>query len=158
MTTHKLYLAGPISGLSYKRACLSWRQEFARLMPDEILCYSPMRGEDDLEGTRYIHSDGRNYDPANIIGTPSGICARDFNDLRRADLILTCFLESARKVSLGTAYEMGAAHILNKPIVAVGRKNDPQVNHLMAQYMIHYRCDNLEQAADIVRHLLLPGI
>ena len=39
MSHKKVYLAGPIAGLSYEEASGGWRKEFPTLLPEHIKCY-----------------------------------------------------------------------------------------------------------------------
>ena len=43
-----VYLAGPITGLSYGAARQGWREEMKKLLPDHVHPMSPMRGKDFL--------------------------------------------------------------------------------------------------------------
>ena len=44
----KIYLAGPISGLTYEGA-QDWRDEFSASISAEIACFSPLRGKEYLK-------------------------------------------------------------------------------------------------------------
>lgn len=151
-----IYLAGPITGLTHDEARYGWRQAFAALMPPHIFCNSPMRGKEFL-ATHGILSSGHDY-PDNAMATDAGITTRDYNDVKNCDAMVACFLESGGRPSLGTAMEYGFAHAHQKPVIAVGDIEDPNIKHLMLQRVAGYRVDTLEEAAVIVGHLLTPGI
>jgi nucleoside 2-deoxyribosyltransferase len=151
-----IYLAGPITGLTHDEARYGWRQEFASMMPDHIFCSSPMRGKEFLKN-HGILSSGSDY-PDHAMATASGITTRDYNDVKTCDAMVACFLESGGRPSLGTAMEYGFAHAHQKPVIAVGAADDPNIRHLMLQRVAGYRVDTLEEAVAVVVHLLTPGI
>lgn len=151
-----VYLAGPITGLTHDEARYGWRKEFAALMPEHIFCNSPMRGKEFL-ADHGILSSGHDY-PQHAMATDAGITTRDYNDVKNCDAMVACFLESNGKPSLGTAMEYGFAHAHQKPVIAIGPLDDPNIRHLMLQRVAGYRVDTLEEAANIVCHLLTPGI
>ncbi len=155
-----IYLAGPITGLTHDEARYGWRQEFKEMLEtmgfDHISCNSPMRGKEFLKDHGVLSS-GFDY-PDHAMATPEGITTRDFNDVKTSDAMITCFLESENRPSLGTAVEFGYAWALQKPIIAVGPADEVNIRHLMLKRMAGYRVDTLEEAALIVAHLLTPGI
>lgn len=151
-----IYLAGPISGLTHDEARYGWRATFAKLMPEHIFCNSPMRGKGFLENLGVLTS-GHDY-PANALCSESGINTRDYNDVKTCDAMIACYLESNNIASIGTAAEHGFAHALQKPIITIGPEDEINVRHIMLKRMAGYRVDTLEEAADIVRLLLTPGL
>jgi len=151
-----IYLAGPITGLTHDEARDGWRKEFAALMPEHIHCNSPMRGKEMLKDFGILTS-GEDY-PDNALTTSAGITSRDFNDVRTCDMMIACFLESGGNLSGGTFMEYGFAHALQKPIIGIGPADDPNLKHLMAQRVLGWRVDDLEEAANIVSLLLTPGL
>jgi len=151
-----VYLAGPITGLTHDEARDGWRKDFASLMPEHIYCNSPMRGKDMLKDWGVLTS-GAGY-PDNAMTTPEGITSRDFNDVKTCDAMIACFLESNDHLSGGTFMEYGFAHALQKPIIGIGPAHDPNLQHLMAQRVMGWRVDGLEEAANIVSLLLTPGL
>ena len=151
-----IYLAGPITGLTHDEARDGWRRAFATLVSEHIFCNSPMRGKDMLKSFGVLTS-GEDY-PDDAMTTSAGITSRDFNDVRTCDAMITCFLESGGRLSGGTFMEYGFAHALQKPIICIGPLDDPNVQHLMAQRVVGWRVDGLEEAANIVNLLLTPGL
>jgi nucleoside 2-deoxyribosyltransferase len=155
---HKqVYLAGPITGLSYGVARHGWRQEFADLLSDayHIKLFSPMRGKDflaketALDGTPNMYMD-------NPMATKKGIVARDRYDVKRCDLMVANFL-GAEIVSIGTCIEFGWADAFDKPIIMViDEENIHQ--HAMLDEVSGFIVTTLEEAADIARVLLTPGV
>lgn len=151
-----IYLAGPITGLTHDEARYGWRKTLADLMPSHIHCSSPMRGKEFLKD-HGILSSGHDY-PDHAMATSEGITTRDYNDVKTCDAMVTCYLESEDRPSLGTAVEYGYAWAHQKPIIAVGPPDEINIRHLMIQRMMGYRVDTLEEAADVLSHLLTPGI
>lgn len=155
-----IYLAGPITGLTHDEARYGWRQEFKDIMErlgfDHIHCRSPMRGKSILKNFGVLTS-GKGY-PENAMTSASGITMRDRNDVRTSDAMVACFLESGNRLSGGTFIEYGWADAYRVPIIGIGAKDDPNLQHLMAQSLVGYRVDTLEEGAFIVGTLLSPGI
>ncbi len=154
--TKTVYLAGSITGLTHDEARFGWRKDFAELMPEHILCNSPMRGKEFLKDFGILTS-GEGY-PDDAMSTAAGITTRDKNDVRTSDAMVACFLDSNGKISGGTFMELGWADAFGKPMIGVGPADDINLKHLMAQRVLGYRVDTLEEAANIVSHLLTPGM
>ena len=153
----RIYLAGPISGLSYLEATLGWRQAFTEALSlragDDIECMSPMRGKNYLQGRKRLgHGWQEMLGHKQACSAPAGIVARDRNDVMTCDAMVACFL-GAERVSIGTCIEFGWADAYRKPIVAVF---DQHHDHAMLRQMAGFVVDDLEAAAEIVTFLLLP--
>lgn len=161
----RVYLAGPISGLSYEGATNGWRRTFTEALAGSgIECMSPMRGKQFLAGREKLgHSPAEFADYQNAIASAPGIVCRDRNDVMTCNAMVACFL-GAEKVSIGTCIEFGWADAFRKPIVMVIEKPDlrfplKQVNpheHAMLLQMAGYVVYDLETAAEIVAFLLQP--
>jgi nucleoside 2-deoxyribosyltransferase len=117
-----LYLAGPIKGCTY-HDCVDWREEVAAAMPPNVICLSPMRYKSYLEGELAIAGEYERH----VLSTRQAIVARDGFDVRRADLLLVNLL-GAERVSIGTVWEIGVAHALNKPMVLVMEQDGSNVH------------------------------
>lgn len=158
-----IYLAGPITGLSYDDARNGWRREIAEMIGPDIDCYSPMRAKEFLAKETVLRGDPNMYD--DVIATASGILTRDFNDVKQCDAMIANFL-GAEKVSIGTCCEFGFAYALRKPVILVMENDIHQGSshwhnvhdHAFIDEIAGYRVDNLEDAAFIARSLLLPGV
>lgn len=114
-----IYLAGPITGLDWK-AATEWRKNLIDKFKDasngrnNYIALSPLRGKEYLENETDIKDSYHGY----RMSTPKAITERDLNDVRRSDLIIVNFI-GAERVSIGTVLEIGAAKILNKPVILV---------------------------------------
>lgn len=117
---YKIYLAGPITGLTWSEAT-EWRKELTNRFADESIrntnkyqCLSPLRGKEYLSEEQNIKHSYEEHQ----LSTAKMINSRDMFDVRRSDLLIVN-LKNAKKVSIGTVLEIGAAYILNKPIITV---------------------------------------
>lgn len=161
-STHfKVYLAGPITGLSYGEARHGWRKAFPGYFKDaftsRIEFYSPMRGKEHLAAVKELV--GGDVYKTNPISSAAGITTRDHNDVFTADVMVANFL-GAKSGSLGTGIEFGWASAYKVPIVTImepegsGNPHD----HLMIKHLSGYIVHDLETAARIVQLILMPGI
>lgn len=162
----KIYLAGPITGLSYGEARHGWREEFSKIVEPHghIECYSPMRAKNFLEKSNKIAGTADSYGKDSPFGQALGILGRDHNDVFTCDAMVANFL-GAKMGSLGTAAEFGFAYAYRKPIIMVIEpaeldytKNTNPHHHVFLTSMAAYVVNDLETAADVVASLLTPGI
>lgn len=153
----RVYLAGPISGLSYEEARNGWRKEFAGHLQSDIEPLSPMRQEGHLAEVKEITKFGYEY---NQMSTSRGIFAKDILDIERCDAAVFNFIGAAR-VSIGSVWEMGYAHARGKPIVLImesGKEVQNIHDHLFVAESSQFRCASVKEAAEIVNALLTSGI
>lgn len=144
----KMYLAGPITGCSYK-ACTDWREYVTDQLP-ELECLSPMRAKKYLEGNANISKcyEGDNWFKK-AMSSGKGIMARDRWDCKRCDILFVNFA-GASSVSIGTCMEVAWCDG-KKPIVAV---LDEWHDHAMIKEAVTHPAPSLEQAVEIVKALL----
>jgi nucleoside 2-deoxyribosyltransferase len=136
-----VYLAGPITGQSYKGAT-EWRQAVIRdLALKGIVGYSPMRAKSALDGMRDLSAWDYPDD-----GPLSGraMYHRDLHDVRRADVILANFV-GATQISVGTIYEMGYAKALNIPVIVAMEEGNPH-KHIFVTNGADLICPDLREA------------
>src|SRR5271157_1829498 len=99
-----VYLAGPITGLTYQ-GCTDWRQKAMDYLAEYgIQGLSPLRAKDYLLNETSIAD---TYDDT-ILSSQRGIFARDKFDCERSDVIFVNLL-GAQRVSIGTVMEIGWA-------------------------------------------------
>ena len=146
----KVYLAGPITGLSYDSAA-DWRKDFIEMMPDEIWAMSPLRGKSYLQGIECFEKSYNKH----VMSTPRGIMTRDHYDSMNCDVIVANFYGS-EKVSIGTAMEIAWAYAYRVPVVAIMESEGNPHDHPMINEAIGYKVDSLEQAAHVTKAILLP--
>lgn len=148
MKDYLVYLAGPITGLTYEGAS-DWREWVAARFPAYIVAVSPLRGKDYLpRGTALAD----HYEPA--LSTTKGITTRDRFDVMRADLILVNFL-GATRVSIGTVMEIAWADMLRKPIVVAMEPGNIH-EHGMLKESSGFIVPSLEEAIEVIKAVLDP--
>jgi nucleoside 2-deoxyribosyltransferase len=156
VTQSTVYLAGPITGLTYAGA-VDWREHAkAELAKSCIRGLSPMRGKQYLEqliegGT--FTMDGDAYKAASVLSSNRGIMTRDRWDATRCDVLLVNFL-GATKVSIGTCMEIAWADAHRIPIVCAMEATGNIHDHGMILEALGYRVQTLAEALDIIRAVL----
>lgn len=153
MREYLVYLAGPITGLTYN-GCTEWRAQVRDTVPAHIKTLSPLRGKQRL---REITNGGPILDnyPDNPLTTAKGITTRDQNDVRRSDAILVNLL-GTKTVSIGTVMEIAWAKAYNVPVILVMEKQGNLHDHSMINESIGYRVETLEHGIEIMKVLLSP--
>jgi nucleoside 2-deoxyribosyltransferase len=142
-----VYLAGPITGLTYEGAT-NWRQyAIKKLKP--IFGLSPMRGKDYLLEERSISATG--YDQT--LSRDQAIIARDRFDCQRADLIIVNLL-GATRVSIGTMVELGWADAARVPVVLIMEKGNVH-DHTFVNQLAGFRAESLDEAIDLAKIILI---
>lgn len=162
----KVYLAGPINGLSIDD-CTGWRayveDELSRerLLAEnlQIVAYSPMRAKEFLARMPILSGNPKEYPVESALeeqlAGSRGITGRDFNDVRTADVLFVNLLGAAI-VSIGTMFEMAWAYQNQTPVVLV-MENDGNIHeHAMLQQMYTYRVESLKEAIFLTRRILFP--
>lgn len=150
----KVYLAGPITGLSYG-GCTEWR-EAAKLSFAEvgIQGFSPMRGKEYLNHLTNISGTGEEYANLGMFSTPQGIMSRDFHDCTTCDVLLVNLL-GAKAVSIGTMFEIAWAWMKRTPIVvAIEDEGNPH-EHIFVRHTAGFRTNNLDEAIYAVKRILI---
>ena len=152
----KVYLAGPIGGLTYDGA-QAWRNAISNLLDEKsdgrIKGYTPLRGKEAL-GVWGILTTGP-YAWVSNLATSKAIMARDYNDCRTADLIIADLTH--QKVSIGTVMEIAFAYAHRVPVIGILVQNgSPMSNHVMLQEATPFRAYSLNEAADMACSILLP--
>jgi len=150
---HYIYLAGPITGLTY-RGATDWRTYAAQLLDSEkIECLSPLRGKDFLLNAGVLHSGS--YD--GVLTTGKAITRRDYFDCTRATAVLVNLLGTER-VSIGTVMELAWCYQAEIPTIVIMEKNNLH-NHVMINESSTYIVETLEEAIHTMKLLLndFPG-
>lgn len=164
MSKFQIYLAGPISGLSYGGAT-DWRESFTQKLFDmsngEVQCLSPMRGK--REYLKDVKEIADNYGHIDYMASGQAITMRDRFDCKRADAVVFNFL-GAKRVSIGSCIELGWADDGVKPCILVMEKEDStqfqQVKnlheHSMVRHCTNLHVTNLDDAADALVRIFCP--
>jgi nucleoside 2-deoxyribosyltransferase len=147
----KIYLAGPISGLTYEGS-EEWRDEFRRKIDPRIEAFSPLRGKEYLTLRGPLEGSYNDFP----LSTDAGITARDRYDCMGADLIVFNML-GAKRVSIGTMIEFGWCDAARNPAIVIMEKEGNVHDYPMVRQISQFRVDNLEDAINIANIILLPG-
>lgn len=148
----RVYLAGPVTGLSYSGA-LEWREyAMAELKLAGITAFSPMRAKQHLTHIGKLSPTCEGY---THLSSPRSIMTRDRWDATRCEVMLVNLL-GATQVSIGTVMEIAWADLSRIPIIlAIENEGNPH-EHAMIHEAIGYRVPTLIEALTIVQHMLLP--
>ncbi len=161
----KVYLAGPISGLSFDEA-EDWRHGVtAELSCYDIDAFSPLRMKQFLAELPVIGGHDSALYPARddlqrAIASPSGVLGRDHNDCVTSDVLFVNFLGSISR-SLGTAMEIAWAWEAHIPIVMCIEENSDNTlvspnEHIMFQAAATYRVASLVAGVELTKSIILP--
>jgi nucleoside 2-deoxyribosyltransferase len=144
-----LYLAGPITGLTYEGST-EWRRFVAEhLMPD-VVPLSPIRGKEYLKGVDIVGSAYAQYP----LSTEAAILGRDRYDVMiGCDAILVNVL-GAEKPSIGTIIEIGWADAVRKPIILVIEDENNVHDYPMIRQAATFRTPSIDIACRIANSLL----
>ena len=153
-----VYLAGPITGLTYE-GCTDWRQESIKYLGQfGIQGLSPLRGKEYLKNEVSISDNYDNHEKK-LYATMSGqrgIYARDKFDCERADLVLVNML-GAKRVSIGTVMEIAWASGVSTPVVLIMEAEGNIHEHSMLREACAFRVETLKDALHVVTAILAPG-
>ncbi len=150
LTRISVYLAGPISGLSYDEAT-EWRGKATTLLGQRnMTALSPLRSKRYLsEKTHLAHTYAEHP-----LSTQRGIVSRDHMDVERADAVLMNLL-GAKTVSIGTMFEAAWSFQLRKPLVVVMEPGNLH-EHPFVREAADYILPDLEEAIDLLACVLHP--
>lgn len=144
---HYVYLAGPITGITFDGA-QEWRDYAASALDsDKVETLSPLRGKEFL-CTAGILTNGT-YDGA--LTTGKAINRRDFFDCTRASALLVN-LSGAQRVSVGTVMEIAWAYQKQIPTIVVMEKGNLH-HHVMLDECSTYIVETLEEGLAILKLL-----
>lgn len=153
-----VYLAGPITGLTYDGGN-DWRDAVRIELEDVgIDAWSPLRAKQFLRAIGVLDAAGTKesaYIGLNPLSEPKGITARDRFDTMRSDLVVMNLL-GAERVSIGTMIEAGWADAARVPLV-VAMEEDNIHRHAMLNEVAGFIVPTLEEAVAVVKAILLPS-
>lgn len=152
-----VYLAGPITGLSFA-GCTDWRKfAITELARASINGFSPMRAKDSLAQIPRLSGTGEEYAHLTVFATQRGVMTRDRYDCTRCDVLLVNLL-GAKTVSIGTVMEIAWADGKRIPIVCAIEAEGNCHEHMMIREALGYRVPTLEEALNVVKAILLPHV
>ena len=144
--TPTVYLAGPITGLSFA-GCTEWRDgAIAMLAEHGIKGFSPLRAKEYLLGESSLRDAYDGDDPTYWLSTAKAIVARDRFDCQRVDMVLMNVI-GAERVSIGTMIEAGWADAARVPFVLAHEKGGIH-DHAMLTQLAGWETDSLEKAIE----------
>lgn len=151
---NKVYLAGPITGLTFNGA-QDWRTEARNTLAQyNIFGASPLRGKEYLRAlVKPISGTGEEYAHLGCMSTPRGVMTRDRYDATTCDVLLVNLLGST-KVSIGTVMEIAMADVKRIPIVCVMEETGNPHEHMMIAEAIGFRVTTLDEALHVVVKIL----
>jgi nucleoside 2-deoxyribosyltransferase len=148
-----VYLAGPITGLSFD-GCTEWRDGVvAELAKAGIKGLSPMRAKSYLKSLAVLSGTGVEYAHMGVLSTARSVMTRDRYDATRCNVLFVNLL-GATQVSIGTVMELAWADLCRTPIVCVIEKTGNPHEHMMVNEAIGFRCDTIEEALHITKSIL----
>lgn len=157
MSKPSVYLAGPITGLTYDGG-QDWREHAKDVLGwSGIDAFSPLRAKQYLREIGVLDSAGTadsKYLGLNAMSEPKGITTRDRFDCTGRDLVLVNFL-GAERISVGTCIELGWADGARVPIVCA-MEEDNIHRHAMVNEVAGFIVPTLEEALDVCIAVLLP--
>lgn len=156
-SAYKVYLSGPITGLSFSEA-VGWTdyaiERFIQETQNEIVGYKPLRGKEFLKDV--VNLDAMGY-ATNPLSGPQAIVGRDRYDVETTDAMLVNLLD-AKRVSIGTMYEMAWAFYLRKPVVLVMENDGTNVHqHCFVEQSCTHRCHDIDTGINLIKSILLPS-
>jgi hypothetical protein len=134
-----LFLAGPLTGISYGDA-LEWRTYVERRLPPDVIAYSALRGKEYVANEAVL----RDAYPGHLLSTPQGTITRDRFDVSRCDALFVNFLRADR-VSIGTIMEMAWADAWRIPIILVMEDGNIH-DHAFVRQVAAFITDDLDEA------------
>lgn len=139
MSRKAIFLAGPLTGISYNDA-LEWRKYVERRLPPDIIAFSALRGKE------YVTKESALKDayPDHLLSTPQGTIARDRFDVSRCDALFVNFLK-ANRVSIGTIMEMAWADARRIPIILAMEDGNVH-DHAFVRQVAAFITDDLDEA------------
>lgn len=151
---HLVYLAGPITGLSYE-GCTDWRDVvLKKLNSNKVECLTPMRGKgfllNEKATTAGLEAEYEKY--KNVIVTGKGITRRDMFDTLRSTCLFVNLL-GAKRVSIGTCMELAWAYQNQIPTVVIMEKGNLH-EHVMLVEACTYVVETIEEGVELTRFLL----
>lgn len=147
-----VYLAGPITGLTYEGS-VEWRDWFAQsLGQNGIAASSPMRCKEALRTVGVLEATCGQH-PGHNART---VMTRDRFDATHCDVLLANLL-GAERVSIGTCMELAWADLARIPTVVIMEPDGTNPHeHAMITEAIGFRVADLDSALRTVVEILEP--
>lgn len=144
-----VYLAGPITGLSYN-GCVGWREYVMSKFPPHIVGISPLRSKEYLMHEHVV----KDYYDEHILSTGKAIRHRDHMDVHRCDLVFANFL-GAKNPSIGSIMEIAWGDAYKKPVL-IAMEPDNVHQHAMLRDVAGWIVPDLDEAIRIAVAIVSP--
>lgn len=145
----KVYLSGPIMGLTYDEARYGWRAYVAERLLPGIEPLSPMRQEGPLSGSPEKQVN-------HIFSHAHMIVRKDWLDIQACDMMMVNLL-GAKAISRGTLVEIGMAYALGKTIITIMEPTGNLHDHPFVREL-SIMADNIDDAIVITNAMLSVGV
>jgi hypothetical protein len=139
MSKKALFLAGPLTGLSYGDA-LDWRTYVESKLPSDVIAFSALRGKEHVAKEAVL----KDSYPEHLLSTPQGTITRARYDVSRCDALFVNFLK-AERVSIGTIMEMAWADARRIPIILAMEKGNIH-DHAFVRQVAAFITGDLDEA------------
>jgi nucleoside 2-deoxyribosyltransferase len=148
----KVYLAGPISGLTFGESA-DWRVDVQQqLAAAGIDAYSPLRAKDYLDSEGVLEGAYEQHP----LSSAKGILTRDRWDVQTSDLVLVNLVGTER-ISIGTVMEIAYADAKRTPVVLAMEPGNAHM-HPMLEQASGFIVNTLEEAVAVTKAILLPVV
>lgn len=171
MKQYKIYLSGPITGLTYNDA-IGWTDyakeklaynfadldDFPGLKGQNVKYKTGIIGYKPLRGKQYLKDVGKLeavIDKPSTMATNKAIFGRDHYDVESCDAMLVNLL-GAQRVSIGTMFEMAWAAEYRRPTVLVMEKQGNLHHHAFVLEALTHWTDNLDEGIATIKSICLP--
>ena len=154
MDHHRIYLSGPIAGLTYVEST-QWRYEVFEELADFAEILDPMRDVKPPDDPGFT-PDGVGFefgsiDPAMM--TDRGIYTRDYNDTVNSTILFVNLL-GAKKASIGTVAEIAWANEKRIPVIVIMEPAGNPHDHPFIREMADYRVHTIERGITVARSIM----
>ena len=145
-----IYLAGPMSGLTWDEA-LAWREKVEVELGRDWRVISPVRPQVEMDRTKIITLQTQKDDELNLWDTATALVATDTFFIDQSDWVLANLLNT-KKPSFGTVWELGYAYATRKKIVVLMTPEDAH-NHPFTRRGVDIFTPSLEDAIEFFKRI-----
>lgn len=153
MDHHRIYLSGPIAGLTFAEST-QWRYDVFEELAEFAEILDPMR---DVQGDETIIPNGLGIEFQSTADqsmmTDRGILKRDYNDTITSTILFVNLL-GAKKASIGTVAEIAWAFQADIPVIVIMEETGNPHDHPFIREMADYRVDSVERAIKVTRSIM----
>lgn len=153
MDHHRIYLSGPICGLTF-RECTEWRHKVRDRLEDYAEILDPMRDvESDTPDTVIFDGSGSESTADPSLMTDRGIVVRDYTDTVTSTILIVNLLKAKEK-SIGTIAEISWAWQSRIPLIVIMETLGNPHEHPFIREMASFRVNTIERAIAVAKSLI----